>query len=196
MLDKSLESVADKTNAALPKIHNLFGELKLFQGILDQARDHLEKGIAHAEDLDDEISQIENAITMTRCFIAEGSILEAAEEAEEIIKCGRILDEEHLEISGRLVLAETYLADGKSGEARKELEEIEAKSRKNFLTVTGNTQRLFGLVAASEEDSKSAIHSFRRALTIYETCEDLYHSALMHYHLGDVISGHRHGARR
>ncbi|NNE98453.1 MAG: sigma 54-interacting transcriptional regulator, partial [Pyrinomonadaceae bacterium] len=188
LLMESRDFAAKTSHEYLPKIYNSLGELKCLQGNLDEAQDYLEKGIESAEKIDDELSQIQNAITLSRCFVAKGSISEAIEEAEEIIKCCKIIDDQHLETLARIVLAEAYLTNGDLEKAKHELNTLDTASLKNSFGVTGNTQRLMGLVAAAENDQKKAIHSFRRGLTIFETREDIYHSALMHYLLGETIA--------
>ena len=188
LLTESIEFAQETKHFYISKIYNLLGELKLLQGRLDEAKEFLKKGIDLTREVDDELSQIENALTMTRYFVAEGAIAEAIEEAEEIIKCAKILDEEELEIHARLALAEAYLKDEKLDKAKKELDGIEARLTKNSFLVTGNQQRLLGSLAAAKGDTKTAVHCFRRALTIFETREDLFYTALIHYLLGDVIT--------
>ena len=188
LLKESLDFAFEAEHISLPKIYNLLGELKLLQGFLEDSKDYLKKGIEFAESAGDEISQIENALTMTRGFVAEGATKEAIEESEEIIKCCKILDEENLEILARLVLAEAYLAGDELGKAKSAVNRVEASNLKNSFAITGNTQRLLGLIAVAENDPKKAINSFRRALTIFETREDLYGATLMHFLLGDVVS--------
>ena len=187
LLLESLEFAAQANHPYLSKIYNSLGELKFFQGRLDEARELLEKGVEFADKNENEISQIENALTMTSVFVAEGSIEEAIEEADEIIKCCKILAEEDLEIHARLILAEAYLTSEKLGKTKSELDAIEAGISKNSFAITGKNQLLLGRLAAATDDSKTAIHSFRRALTIFETREDLYHSALTHYLLGQIL---------
>jgi len=188
LLTESLEFAVETEHKYLPKIYNLLGELRLLQGDIEESKEHLEKGIEFAERVDDEIAQIEIALVLTRCFIAEGATKEAIEESEEIIKCCKILDEENLEVHARLVLAEAYFTDGELGKAKNEVNRVEASDLNSSFSITGNTQRLLGLIAVAEGNSKKALNNFRRALTIFETREDLYCVTLMHLLLGDVIS--------
>ena len=66
------------------------------------------------------------------------------------------------------------------------------KSRKPILSsdffVLGNIQRIRGLLTLEEEDEELAVHHFSRSLTIFETAEDLYHTALVNFLIGKTLA--------
>jgi tetratricopeptide (TPR) repeat protein len=121
---------------------------------------------------------------LARCYLAQGKIEKAIAKAEETIKISSGIGDKHYANMAGLVLAESYLHQGKLEECEESLVEIEQNDPNSDFFVLGSIQRIRGLAALEADDNELAVHHFNRALTIFETAEDLYHTGLLHELLG------------
>jgi DNA-binding NtrC family response regulator len=87
-----------------------------------------------------------------------------------------------------LVLAEVHLEKDRLAECEEELTFIEEDDPTTDFFVLGNIQRIRGRLALKVNDEEIAIYHFSRSLTIFETADDLYHTALAHLLIGETIS--------
>ena len=125
---------------------------------------------------------------LARCLLLQGKLSEAKERAQETIEICHRINERQIANMASLVLAEVYLRENKFSECERELAAIEATDPSSDFFVLGNIQRIRGLLFLQEADEELAVHHFSRSLTIFETAEDVYHTALAHYLLGKTIA--------
>jgi hydrogenase-4 transcriptional activator len=160
------------------------GELKLLRFEFEEAEKLLTESIRFAAERKKEWYMIQSMRNLARCLLAQGRVAEAAKNAFETIEVCRRIREKQVANMARLVLAESYLKQGRIEESEKTLGEIEDTDPSSDFFVLGDIQRLRGLIALANFDEELALHHFNRGLTIFETADDFYHTALMHFLLG------------
>ncbi len=188
VIQKALEIAIEVDHAHIAGILDSLAELKLLRGDLKQARELLEEAVGIAEKRKKEWYQVQAMRTLARCFLAEGKLTEAIEKARETIElCKEIGEKQYLSMTG-LVLAEALLEKGDLKQSEIELQNIEDNNPEDDFFVLGNIQRIRGIAALEQDDEQLATHHFTKSLTIFETAEDLYHTALAHFMIGEAIS--------
>jgi DNA-binding NtrC family response regulator/tetratricopeptide (TPR) repeat protein len=154
---------------------------------LQEAQKLLERGVAFAQERKKEWYEIQASRNLARTLLAQGKLPEARAKAEETIEICRRIGERQISNMASLVLAEVFLQKDRFDDCEHELEEIEKNEPSSDFFVLGNIQRIRGLLAIKYRDEELAVHHFSRALTIFETAEDLYHTALAHFLIGKTI---------
>jgi DNA-binding NtrC family response regulator/tetratricopeptide (TPR) repeat protein len=125
---------------------------------------------------------------LARCFLAQGKLTQAQQKARETIAICKRIGESQIANMANLVLAEVHLEENKLAECENELSLIEDSDPTSDFFVLGNIQRIRGLLALKLGDEEIAVHHFSRSLTIFEAAEDLYHTALAHFLIGQTLS--------
>ena len=187
VIKKALELAVQANHVHVAGILDSLGELKLLRGEYVEARQLLERGVAFALERKRDWYAIQAMRNLARCLLAEGEIEKAGKKALETIDLCRHIGEKQVANMARLVLAESFLEENKPDEAESQLIDIEETDPRSDFFVIGNIQRIRGLSALNEGDKELALHHFSRALTIFETADDVYHTALMHYLLGQTM---------
>jgi DNA-binding NtrC family response regulator/tetratricopeptide (TPR) repeat protein len=187
VIKRALELAFETNHVHLAGILDSLGELKLLRGDLKEAQKLLERGVAFAQERKKEWYEIQASRNLARTLLAQGNLAEARAVAEETIEICRRIGERQISNMASLVLAEVFLQKDKQAECERELEAIEKTEPTSDFFVLGNIQRIRGLIALKNEEDELAIHHFSRALTIFETAEDLYHTALAHFLIGKTI---------
>ena len=189
VIKKALELAYEVKHVHVAGILDSLGELKLLRFHFEDAEKLLVEGIRIAEERKKEWYAIQAMRNLARCFLAEGKFSDAENKAVETIELCRKINEKQVANMTRLVLAESFLEQNQIEESEKILLEIEETDPSSDFFVLGNIQRIRGLQALKEMDEELALHHFNRSLTIFETADDFYHTALIHYLLGKTI-GH------
>jgi len=188
MIQRALDIAIEVDHPHIAGILDSLGELKLLRNELDEAEELLKQGIKIAEERDKRWYVIQAMRTLARCYLAREQYKNAIKHAEETIRICTEMGETQFANMARLVLAEAHLLRGDEKKCERELSEIEDNEPESDFFVLGNSQRIQGMVAERRGDVKIAAHHYNRSLTIFETAEDLYHTALAHYHLGIVLA--------
>ena len=188
IIKRALELAIEVNHAHVAGILDSLGELKLLRGELAEAQDLLEQGVKFAEERKKEWYAIQAMRNLARCLLAQGKLAEAKEKAEQTLAICHTIGESQIANMARLVLAEVHLEQGNFAECESALAVIEETNPTSDFFVLGNIQRIRGLAALKEMDEELAIHHFSRSLTIFETADDLYHTALVHYLIGKTLS--------
>ena len=188
MMKRALEIAFEANHAHVAGILDSIGELKLMRGELDEAQELLEQGVKFAYERKKEWYAAHAMHNLARCLLAQGKYAEAIAAAEETIELSKRIGESQTTNTAGLVLAESYLLEDNFDKCERELETIEGSNPTNDFFVLGNIQRIRGRLALKFEDEGLAVHHFSRALTIFETAEDLYHTALTHLLIGKTLS--------
>ena len=165
-------------------IMDSLGELKILREHFDDAEHLLEDAVRIANERKREWYAAQSMRNLARCYLAQGKFAKAVDKARETIELsGRIGDKHYANMAG-LVLAESYLKLGRLTEGENYLRVIEDSDPTSDFFVLGNIQRIRGLISLENDDSELAIHHFNRSLTIFESAEDIYHTALVHFLIG------------
>ena len=183
----ALRLATEANHVHVAGILDSLGELKILRGELDEAQNLLERSVALAEELKKEWYLIQSLRNLARCLLLQGKLSEAREKAQETIEICRRIGERQIANVASLVLAEVYLEENKFSECERELAAIEENDPTSDFFVLGSIQRIRGLLALEDGDEELAVHHFSRSLTIFETAEDAYHTALAHYLIGKAI---------
>ena len=184
IIKKALDLAIEADHVFIAGILDTYGELKFLQGDLDAARELLEEAVRVAAERKSAFDKTQAQRNLARILLALGKTSEAVESVGELIAECDASGAQLIANMARLVLAEGLLRQGNLKTSERELQRIEATDPKDDFFVLGHIQRIRGLAAVFEEDRKLALHHFNRALTIFETANDLYHTALAHLSIG------------
>lgn len=187
VIKRALELAIEANHVHVAGILDSLGELKLLRGEYEEARELLEEGVRFAEERKKEWYAIQAMRNLARCLLAQGKIFEAKRKANETIALCEKISEKQVVNMARLVLAECFLEDENFEQCEKHLQLIEETNPTTDFFVLGNIQRIRGLSFLKRDDSELAVYHLKRGLTIFETAEDLYHIALIHFLIGQVL---------
>jgi transcriptional regulator with GAF, ATPase, and Fis domain/tetratricopeptide (TPR) repeat protein len=184
MIKRALDLAIKTNHVHIAGILDSLGELKILRGDYVEARNFLEQAVNLARERKREWYEAQALRNLARCLLAEGKYTQAAETARATIELSGRIGEKHYANMAGLVLAESCLNVDSIAEAENALEMIEENDPTSDFFVLGNIQRIRGLIALDARDRELAVHHFNRALTIFETAEDVYHAALAHLYVG------------
>lgn len=191
MIRRAMELAIASDHAHIAGILDSLGELKILKGDLPEARNLLEQAVTIAKERKREWYQVQAMRNLARCMLAEGKNESAAAKARETLElCHEIGDKHYANMVG-LVLAESLLKSGDAPGCEAALSKIEETDPSSDFFVLGNIQLIRGMEAMEEEDDELATHHFSRSLTIFESAEDIYYTALAHFHLGHSLAPER-----
>lgn len=194
MIRRALEIAEKEDYVHVAGIYDSLGELYILKGDLDAAEKWLDKAVAFAESRKHQWYKVQSMRNVARCLLAQGRLKRAVQKASETIKlCKQIGDTHYANMAG-LVLAESYVDQGLIDECDGALIQVEESDPSSDFFILGNIQRIRGLAALVGDDVELAVHHFSRALTIFETAEDVYHTGLIHHLLGENLES-RNSAR-
>ncbi|MDQ3819645.1 MAG: tetratricopeptide repeat protein, partial [Acidobacteriota bacterium] len=187
-LERALELGREVSGLSGPVLMTLdaLGELHMLRGDLEEAREILEEARAHALDKGNKWYASQARRTLGRCYLASGDLERAMIEGEETLALAEKIGDQGGIYESRLLLAEAWLRRGKLESCEAELKRVTDKSVDSIagLVISGEAQRLSGLLALERGDSLMAVHHFGRSATIFEMLGDRYKSALANYELG------------
>jgi hydrogenase-4 transcriptional activator len=166
------------------------GELCLLRGELDEARMTLENAVALAQEKDNKWYAAQIMRTLGRCYLAQGELDRSRETAETALELAQRIGDRQAISQSHLLLAETHLDRGELAEAEAVLHQVSDETDESTidLAVTGDAQRLRGLLARGQGNIPLATHHFSRSLSIFETLGDRYRGALSQYELGRAFA--------
>lgn len=192
MYKRALEIAERENYTHSAGIYDSLGELNTLREELDEAEKWLNKAVAFAQKHKHAWYTMQPMRSLARCYLAQGKVEMAIEKAQETIEYAHENRNRTYADMASLVLAEGCLLQGKLEECRNALAAIEEHDQSGDFFVLGNIQRIRGLTAIAEDDLQLAIQHFSRGLTIFETAEDLFHKALMHFLLGANLDPRSH----
>lgn len=188
VIKRALELAIEVNHVHIAGILDSLGELKLLRGEYTEAQELLEEGVRFADERKREWYSIQAMRNLARCLLAQGKIKEARRKAAETIALCEKIGEKQVSNMARLVSAECSLEERRFEECEKQLLAIEDTDPTSDFFVLGQIQRLRGLSLQKNGDMELALYHFNRGLTIFETAEDLYHTALIHLLIGQILS--------
>ena len=187
--NRALELAIAADHVHVAGILDSLGELKILRGDLEEAQELLERSIRLAEERKKEWYVIQSLRNLARCFLLQGKLPEAREKAQATVGICKSINERQIANMAKLVLAEVCLEENKFAECEAELMAIEDTDPSSDFFVLGNIQRIRGLAVLQDDDDELAVHHFSRSLTIFESAEDVYHTALVHCLIGKTLRG-------
>lgn len=187
IIKKALDIAYEINHGHIAGILDSLGEIKLLRCEYEEARQILEEGVRLGIERKKEWYAIQAMRNLARCLLAQGKPLEAEKKASETISLCRSIGEKQIANMARLVLAESYLETNRIEQSEQVLNEIEETDPSADFFVLGNIQRIRSRIALFFEDEELALHHLNRSLTMFETTEDFYHTALIHFLLGKTI---------
>jgi transcriptional regulator with PAS, ATPase and Fis domain/Tfp pilus assembly protein PilF len=166
------------------------GELLLLRGELDEAQATLERALSLAQEKDNKWYATQVIRTLGRCYLAQGDMEKSRRIAEEALELAQRIGDRQAISQSHLLLAETHLGCGELAETEAVLHLVSDETEESTidLAVTGDAQRLRGMLALAQNNIPLATHHFSRSLSIFETLGDRYRSALAHYKLGRAFA--------
>ncbi|MEP6903014.1 MAG: sigma 54-interacting transcriptional regulator [Actinomycetota bacterium] len=188
MMKSALDLAVEANHVHVAGILDSLGELKLLRGELKESQELLEQAAQFAEERKKEFYVIQALRNLARCYLAQGKTREAIVKAQETIELCKAIGEKQTINAAGLVLAESYLQEGRLKECEFKLQKIEETDLSADFFILGNIQRIYGLLARERNDDETAGYHFNRALTIFETADDIYHIALTKYLLGESLA--------
>ncbi len=188
MMQSALAIAKEANHVHVAGILDSIGELKMLRGDLSVAEELLTESIDFAIERKREWYAIQSMRNLGRCYLAQERPDEALAIAKRAVEICRSTGERHILNMIKLVIAEAHLALGELPECEAELAEIEESDPSSDFFVLGSIQKLRGLAAEEDGDDTTAVYHLNRALTIFETAEDIYHIALTRYLLGKAVA--------
>jgi Transcriptional regulator containing GAF, AAA-type ATPase, and DNA binding domains len=184
VINRSLDLATKQNHVHIAGIMDSLGELKILREQFDDAEKLLDGAVQIAGERKREWYVVQSMRNLARCYLSQGKFEKAAEKARETIDLSARIGDRHYANMAGLVLAESLLKLGRPVESENHLKVVEDNDPSSDFFVLGNIQRIRGLASLENNDSELAIHHFNRCLTIFESAEDIYHTALAHYLIG------------
>ncbi|HEX3084256.1 MAG TPA: tetratricopeptide repeat protein, partial [Pyrinomonadaceae bacterium] len=186
----ALASEIDERGAKVPMILDSLAELLILRGDCEGARNYLDRAVKISEEHGNKWYAWQPVRTLARYHLMMNEAGLALEQAQHALKLGEAIGDRQAIGESRLLLAEAHLAchDPKKCAVQLELV-IENKSDPTSnLAVSGDAQRLRGMLALNEGDNTRAAHHFGRSISIFEMLGDRYRGALSHHWLGQAYT--------
>jgi hydrogenase-4 transcriptional activator len=182
----ALASEAADHSEKVPMILDSLGELLMLRGELDEAKDYLLQAVALATELGNKWYACQALRTLARCYLAMEDHAKALAKVEEALALAESIGDRQAVCNARLILAEAYLTNGDSEKCSAQLEKLSAETTEAAadLGFSGESQRLFGLLAMGQSDFSSAAQHFGSSVSIFDMIGDRYRAARAHSELG------------
>lgn len=187
MIKKALDLASASNHAHVAGILDSLGELKILRGEVDEAEVLLQRAVELANERKHMWYAVQAMRNLARCRLAQGKHQQAAIDARAAIDLSREIDDKHYANMAGLVLAESYIHLGTTADCENYLQVIEQTDATSDFFVLGSIQHIRGLAALADGDKQLAVHHFNRSLTIFEAAEDLYHTALANFLIGENL---------
>jgi hydrogenase-4 transcriptional activator len=186
VLERALSIATEIDEPNLPTMLDSLGELLLLRGELEEARSLLERAVLLATEKGNNWYRCQTHRTLGRCYLAMKQSEEALAQARSALALAELIGDRQAICESRLLLAEASLTAGGIHEADaglKKLAELVSDSETDLL-LTGEAQRLHGLLEMARGQAGLAAQHFGRSVSIFDLLGDRYRSARAHYELG------------
>ncbi|HYO64166.1 MAG TPA: sigma 54-interacting transcriptional regulator [Pyrinomonadaceae bacterium] len=181
----------DEHGQQVPTILESLGELRMLCGELGEARTLLERAVNQATERGNRWYAAQAMRTLGRCHLATGDASRALVTGEGALAIAKRIGDQQAIWESSVLLAEAYLEEGNYAECAALLQKVSDETADSAadLAVSGETQRVHGMLALKQEDTALAVNHFGRSLSIFELLGDRYRSARAHYWLGRAHVG-------
>ncbi|MFN0124858.1 MAG: sigma 54-interacting transcriptional regulator [Blastocatellia bacterium] len=183
----------DERGARVPTILDSLGDLYLARGEMDEAAGLLEQAVTIARDHGNKWYEGQALRTLSQCRLEMGAAAQALAGATLALELGQRISDRQGVCESRLLLAEALLATGRPEDCAAQLKVLDEATAASPLdmAITGEAQRVHGLLCLARGDEARAAHHFGRAVSIFEMLGDVYRVALAHYLLGRASAAAR-----
>ncbi len=187
-LKRSLELVfeTDDGGKQVPMVLDSRGELYLLRGDLAKAEKDLQRAVELATKNGNKWYAGQALRTLGRCHLAMKDATRALHEGSEALTIAERIGDRQAICDSRLLIAEAHLLLGEFQEGAAELQKVtdDTSDSATDLSLTGEAQRLYGVLALAQNNQTLAASHFGRSLSIFEMLGDRYRNALAHHCLG------------
>ena len=187
-LKRALELVMelDDHHGSASIVFDSLGELRMLRGDLAEAREYLERAVENGVRSGKKWNLSQAMRTLARCYILLGLADEALGVCGEVLELAESIGDHRGICDACMLLAETHLLRGETEESAQFLARVseETEATTSDLAISGELQRVQGLLALAREDAQLAVHHFGRCLSISEMLGDRYRTARAHHLLG------------
>src|SRR5215831_15514440 len=186
----ALASEVDDRGAKVPIILDSLAELLMLRGDLAGARGYLERAVKISEEHGNKWYAWQPLRTLGRYHLLMNESAIALEKARHALELGEEISDRQAISESRMLLAEAHLARHETAECAALLELVTESTTdpSSNIAVSGDVQRLRGMLALERGDSVRAAHHFSRSISIFEMLGDRYRGALSHYWLGQAYA--------
>ncbi|HKP71394.1 MAG TPA: sigma 54-interacting transcriptional regulator, partial [Pyrinomonadaceae bacterium] len=162
------------------------GELLMLRGELEEAESYLVRAVELATKYGNKWYLGQALRTLGRCHLAMNDAARALEDGGRALESAEQIGDRQAICDSRLLLAESHLRRGELHESEEQLHFVadETADSSADLAISGEAQRLQGLLALARENAVRATQHFGRSVSIYEMLGDRYRSARALYDLG------------
>jgi transcriptional regulator with PAS, ATPase and Fis domain len=182
----SLALEVDAHSAKVPMVLDSLGDLHLLRGDLTEAQDYLERAVTLATEDGNKWYAGQAMRTLGRCHLALNNASQAFERGTQALALAEQIGDRQAVCESRLLIAEAHLLRGALPQCATELELVTESLADSAtdLAITGEAQRLYGMLEMAQADAPMAAQNFGRCVSIFEMLGDRYRGARAHYELG------------
>jgi hydrogenase-4 transcriptional activator len=186
----SLATEVDERGAKVPMILDSLGELHMLRGDLDQAKDYLRRAVALATENGNKWYAAQALRTLGRCYLAIVDPVKALANANEALTLAESIGDRPAICESRLIAAEAHLLMRELDACASELQRVsdETTDSATDLGFSGESHRLYGMLAMARSDAAAAAQHFGSSVSIFDMLGDRYRSARAHLELGRAYS--------
>jgi transcriptional regulator with PAS, ATPase and Fis domain/tetratricopeptide (TPR) repeat protein len=162
------------------------GELLMLRGELEEAGQYLERAVELSQSHGNKWYAGQALRTLGRCHLASDEPERALADGLRALEYAEKIGDRHAVCDSRLLLGETHLRLGDPVQCEEQLNLVlsETADSSADLAVSGEAQRLQGLLSLAQDNALPAAQHFGRSVSIYEMLGDRYRSARSRYDLG------------
>jgi hydrogenase-4 transcriptional activator len=181
----ALASETDKRGEQTMILDSL-GELLMLRGELEEAGKYLERAVELSQSHGNKWYAGQALRTLGRCHLAMDEPERALADGLSALDYAERIGDRHAVCDSRLLLGEIHLRRGDLSQCEEQLNLVlsETADSSADLAVSGEAQRLQGLLSLAQGHALPAAQHFGRSLSIYEMLGDRYRSARSRYDLG------------
>ncbi len=182
----SLASEVDARAAKVPMILDSLGELLMLRGELDEAKDYLVRAVELATEHGNKWYACQALRTLARCYLAMEDHAKALANAQEAMDLAEAIGDRQAICDSGLILAETHVRNNEIEKCSEQLERLteETTESANDLGFSGESHRIFGMLALLKGDFPAAAQHFGSSVSIFDMLGDRYRAARAHSELG------------
>lgn len=176
----------DESDKQVSMILDSLADLHLLRGEFEEAFSNIERAVELAAKIQRPWFVIQTLRTKARYYITQGEFQEAIDAATESLELAERIGNQQAIFNARLVLADALLHNGNLHSCAQELKKVTNETSESTFDfdVTGELQRLEGLLALDMKNHTLAIHHLSRCVSIFETIGDVYRTSRARYELG------------
>ena len=186
----TLATEVDERGAKVPMILDSLGELHMLRGDLDQAKDYLRRAVALATENGNKWYAAQALRTLGRCYLAIVDPAKALANGREALTLAESIGDRSAICESRLIAAEAHLLMRELDACASELQRVsdETTDSATDLGFSGESHRLYGMLAMARSDAAAAAQHFGSSVSIFDMLGDRYRSARAHLELGRAYS--------